>query len=697
MLDQEDEEYQVASNAAGGGEEIPEARRKLVSQLQSNVRAAKTYHDKAFKRMKEDQRWAKEGTSQKHFEGNKKYVANLIQRFITNRVAKLYAKNPKAYYSKRPRREFQYWDGNIQSIERIIQSAATGMPLMPMDEMILEDFKQGMALSKLYDGMGDTLVKAFNYYLSEQKPVFKKQMKQLTRRAITTGVGYIKLGYQRELQRRAVAQAAIDDITLKLQTLQRLTGEVNAGEISQDDPQMEQLRLQLQQLMDDPTTMETIREGLVFDFPRSTAIIPSTDCEHLQGFVGASWVTHEIFMSPEEVQEIYGIELKKGNFTAYEKRANVSESGYQSVHSDSVNADLCRMNACIWEYYDKKSGLVYVLIEGYKDFAEEPSAPNVEVEGFYPIYALIFEGIEDEKEIFPKSGVRLMISMQDEWNRSREGLREHRQAARPRYVAPRGSLEDADKRVLRGLEAHATAEISMGQSTKISDILQPIPTVGVDPNLYTTEHLMTDMNLVVGASESQMGGTSGVTATEVADASAATMSTIESNIDDMDDFLSEIFRDGGQILMLNCSAEKIKEIVGQGAVWPESDFTRDKVAKELFLEIEAGSSGKPNKAQELANFERINTAMMQMPGLNKVKWLKEGIKRLDDKLNPDDFVDDSMSVVAMNAMRLPASSPAGVPDQQGDQGGMNAPGANDEPPGSVAPMGANAPLPSMPA
>lgn len=694
-MDNNNSEYEVASEAVGGGEDIPEARRKLVAQMQANILAAKAHYDKPFKRMKEDMRWAKEGTSNVAFESGKKYIANIIQRFVTNRVAKLYAKNPKAYYSKRPRREFQYWDGEISTIERIIQGAATGIPMMPMDQMILEDFKNGMALSKLYDGMGDTLVKAFNYFLSEQKPIFKKQMKQLTRRTITCGVGYIKLGYQRELQRRTTAQSAIDDITLKLQSMERMAEQVQEGQIRNDDPEMEKLRLQLQQMTEDPSTMEVIREGIVFDFPKSMSIIPSTDCEQLQGFVGASSVTHEIFMSPDEVKEIYKIDLKKGNFTAYEKKSNLKDSGYQEARPDGVTSDLCRMNACVWEHYEKKSGMVYTMIQGYKDFAEEPSKPNVEVEGFYPIYALLFEGIEDEKEIFPKSGVRLMIHMQDEWNRSREGLREHRQAARPRYIAPRGALEEEDKRVLQGLSAHSTAEISMGQSTKISDIFQPIPTVGVDNNLYTTDHLMTDMNIVVGSSESQMGGTSGVTATEVADAASSTMSTIDSNIDDMDDFLTEIFRDGGQILMLNTSVEKIKEIVGEGAVWPESQFTRDKIAKELFLEIEAGSSGKPNKAQELANFERMNAAMMQLPGLNKIKWLKEGIKRLDDKLNPDDFVDDSMSVVAMNAMRLPASSPAGIPEQQGDSGGGNAPGANNEAQGSVAPMGANAPPPVM--
>lgn len=698
MSDDENTNYQVASSSNGPsseGDGIPEARKKLVKQKLENIRNAKIHHGPAFKRIKEDMQMAKDGTSNRMFAGDKKYVANIIQSFLKTRVAKLYAKNPKAYFSKRPRRDHLYWDGSFQAIEAIVSKSAAMMPLEPMDQLVLEDFKNSTALTNLYDGMGETLVITFNYYMKEQKPNFKKQMKQLVRRTLTCGVGYMKLGYQRELQRRSDAQAQIDDITKKLQNAQRIAEGIQEGEILEDDPQMEELRLQLQQLTQDPSTMEVIREGLVFDFPKTLSIIVDSACENLHGFIGAGWVAHEIFLTPEEVKEIYNVDLKKGQFTAYEKKADITSAGYQAARDDSVNRDLNRMNACVYEYYDKKTGMVYVLCEGYCDFLEEPTTPNVEVEGFFPIYALMFNGIEDEKEIYPKSDVRLMIPMQDEWNRSREGLREHRQAKRPRYVAPRGALEKDDKRVLQGLAAHGTAEITMGQATKITDILQEVPTAGVDPNLYTTDHLMTDMNIVVGAQESSLGGTSGATATEVNNAESSTMSTIESNIDDMDDFLTEIARDGGQILMLNLTTEKVKEIVGEGAIWPESEFTRDKVVKELFLEIEAGSSGKANKAVEIANFERLNPAMLQMPGLNKQRWLEEGIRRLDDKLDPSDFMDDSMSVVAMNAMKLPLSgNPMNAPEQQGDNGGQNAPNAGEEPTGQPAAMGAPQGMPT---
>jgi hypothetical protein len=685
----------------GDDEDSTPARLQLVKELQANVKADKIRWENSFKRMREDQRYAKEGTSQEQFRSGKKYIANIINRYISSRVAKLYAKNPKATYKKRPRRNFALWDENIATIQGIIEKAAavdpaSGMPLAPLTEQdyaILEDFKNGLAMSKMYDGIGDTLVKLFNYYLTEQKPKFKTQMKQLVRRTLINGVGYIKVGYQRELARRSTAQAQIDDITLKVQNLQRMIQDMQEGDLTAEMAEMETLRLQMQQIMEDPGSMEVIREGLVFDFPKSTAIIPGLDCENLVGFIGASRVTHENFISVKELQEMFPeADLKAGSFAAYEKKGAKKSDGYQAARADGVGNDLGRMYGCLWEYYDRKTGMVYMMLEGYCEFLEEPGLPNVEVEGFYPIYTLMLNGIEDEEDIFAKSDVRLMLPMQDEWNRAREGLREHRQNARPRYAIAKGALDVADEQILRALGAHETAPLNLPPDRKITDILAQIPVSGVDPNLYSVGHLIEDMNLVLGANESSMGATSGVTATEVADSAASQMSSIESNADDLTDFMTEFTRDGGQILMLNMGKEQVIEIVGPGAVWPDMTQNRELVAKELFVEIEAGSSGKANKAMDIANFERMFPFLLQIPGLNKEALLREAIKRLDDRLNPSDFVDNnSLSVVAMNAMKIPAAPPGAnpPPEQQGANGGANAPGANNEAPGSVAPMGAN--------
>jgi len=196
-----------------------------------------------------------------------------------------------------------------------------------------------------------------------------------------------------------------------------------------------------------------------------------------------------------------------------------------------------------------------------------------------------------------------------------------------------------------------------------------------------------DIQLVVGAQESSFGGLSKATATETSIAESARMSSLGANVDELDSFMSEITRAAGQVLLENLSLDEVKKIAGPGAVWPE--FTRDTIMEEVFLEIEAGSTGKPNRAAELANIERIMPFLLQIPGIDP-KWLaRELLKRLDDKLELDSaFADQIPSIVAMNQGQ---SQGTGDPALQGPPGGGadNAPRQLPSGGGGPAPMGAN--------
>jgi hypothetical protein len=163
------------------------------------------------------------------------------------------------------------------------------------------------------------------------------------------------------------------------------------------------------------------------------------------------------------------------------------------------------------------------------------------------------------------------------------------------------------------------------------------------------------------------------------------MSALGAQVDELDSFMSDIARSAGAIMFQQMSAEQVKKIAGPGAVWPE--LTAQEIADEIQLEIEAGSTGKPNQAAELRNLERVLPYVIQIPGIDP-KWLaKEVLKRMDDKLDLDQaLAEGAKSIVAQNGMP-DANAAAGA--DQGLAGGMNAPmqGA----PG-VGPTG---PLPTM--
>jgi hypothetical protein len=206
-------------------------------------------------------------------------------------------------------------------------------------------------------------------------------------------------------------------------------------------------------------------------------------------------------------------------------------------------------------------------------------------------------------------------------------------------------------------------------------VLQAIKGVPVDPNLYEVNPIFQDLLRTIGDQEADLGGTSGDTATESNIAASAQASSLSSSIDDIDETLTAIARASGQILLMNMSEEQVKMIVGPGAMWPV--LTRADVSKEIFLEIEAGSSGRPNQAQELQNFERLAPILMQLPGIKPQFLAKEAIKRMGDNIDTDEAVAEGLpSVTAMNGGKEPpppAGPGAGDPNAQGPRGANNTP------------------------
>lgn len=721
--------YNDNGNNPQNGQDAPPSKQALVKDLCRRIKEDKKHHEKAFKRMRRDMQVAMWGAEKDW--GENKYRANLCGRHVQQKTASLYAKNPRIVASRRETMDFQVWDENPSSLmlayqtiqagmqavqqaslqtEILAQQAAThsgappnpmmdhngGSPLPPVQpqlppgfeqaQAVIADFAQGMQRRMQIEKIGKTLEVLFNYYTKEQKPLdLKRGMKVTVRRACTTGVGYVELAFQREYGPSPTTSERLADARARLDHLRCLAEEAAEGEIDEYDSEMAELQLSIQSLLQEPEII--LREGLVLDFPQSTKVIPDKRCKALDGFVGAGHLTLEYVYTSDEVKEKFGVEIG-GNYVSYTTNAgstrdfcanNVMDDDYEwSPPAQKKNGMVC-----VWKHYDKATGLVYYLADGYPDFLREPAAPDVFVEDFWPVYALTFNAVESEEELFPPSDVALMLDMQKEYNRSRQGKREHRDAARPRWVYPNGAFADEDDpMMIRDLKPFEALGLNMDPQSDIRKILQTLPVPGVDPNLYDTGEIFTDTQLVVGSQAASFGGTSKATATESAIAANSTNSADGSSIDDLDAFLTIIARASGQILLKECSADKVQEIAGVGAVWPQ-DMTLSDIANELSLEIEMGSTGKPNQAVEINNWKQMVPLLLQIPGIDPTWLAKQTILRLDDRLDLTAAIAAGIpSIASMNIQRggglsNPASEmqgrPGNEPTSQAIQGPMNAP------------------------
>jgi hypothetical protein len=787
--------------------DVTSQRKALISAWSRRVKSAKGHWKKPFDRMIEDQQFAY-GKQWSKNQDDRRYVANLTLRLVSQKTAFLYAKNPKAVARKRERINNTSWDGKQSTLDALMKSGAMmmqqmpglmpgGMPPggvgppgmlpgglppgggppgtppggpspppgvmgavtegvlgamgpmlgtggglpgaggaqlpagfpgqgppagipglppggdlpaamgalgqqmgMPINPMMATAVSSGIDIAtdaarvkrenEMLDKLGRTLELLYAYQVNEQVHPFKSMMKKMVRRTVTTGVGYVKLGFERVMQLRPDMEKGIADASERLATLERLAADAADNITDENDKEAEQLRLLIQDMAQ--ATEMVAREGLVFDYPLSTSIIPDVKCIDLKHFLGTDWVAEEFILSTNEIEEIYGVDVR--NHSTEYSRSDIrgpdpvamarewSSGEYGDGRGSWGDAD--EAFACVWEIYSRKDGLVYVICDGYDDFLRDPASPEIYNERFYPWYALVFNECENEHELFPPSDVRLIRDQQMEYNRCREALKEHRIAARPFIGVVGGSLEEEELEKLSNRQANAIVELNALQPNQdIKQLLQAFAGAGIDPNLYEVNPVYEDILRTTGIQEANLGGTSDATATQSQIAEGSRQTSMGSNIDDLNDLLTNLARNGGQILMREMSLPSVQKIVGIGAVWPE--LSREEIANEVLLEIEAGSMGRPNQAQEIAAAQRLMPLLIQLPGINPEFLAKELIRRLDDRLDMTQaFMSQMPSIVAMNGMAQGAVPGAGAPAGAG-QGPQGA--ANGEKPGAPSPGG----------
>lgn len=656
--------------------DLGEGERISVKKRQQAILASKGYFKDDFKRMREDMLIARQGASDKWIDAGN-YTVPIINRYINQSVSSLYAKNPTATAEKRKTLDYALWDGKPDTAMAALQSMMGGDQ---QAAAIVQDVEQGRQKQEMMTKIGDTLEVLFDYYANEQKPRLKPLMKSFVRRAKTCAVGYVMLGFQRDIGELSPDDTAkLEDSRNKLAEIQRRAQDDVDGEIS---PDLENERYELETLIEDIQSQKDVllREGPKFMFPRATEIIVDPRCTQLMGFIGAGWIAREFHKTPDEIQKIYNIDVKSGftpyhengsgELAEYHRRANTGDSGGEE--KDGL--------VCVWEIYDKDLEQTMTIADGYNGYLVKPKQPDYWMEGFWPVFALTFNASESEDKLYPLSDTHQLKHVQAEYNRAREYRRIHREANKPKYGVVKGRLTENDKALLSSAPAHAVIEFeSLGNGEKIDDLVQPFRPVAIDPALYETNSEMEDTLRIVGAQEANIGGTSGATATESSIAEGGRMTSLSSNVDDLDEFLTDVFGAFGQMLLMELSPETVNEIVGIGAVWPE--MSKQEVAKQVILKVRAGSSGRPNKAAELANMERGMPYLLQLPGVNPYPLGQRYADLLEIDL--DEIIIEGMpSITALNAQAGKTEVMSDDPNAQGAEGADNTPQPAQNEPGA---------------
>jgi len=663
--------------------EVDDATKAHVKKWVERVKKAKEHWGPTFKRMTKNMKLVEEGSDEEAWIKADAYVVPVINRHISAAVATLYAKNPKVVAKRKKKLLYTVWDGTQESLAMAIQNSQPrpqidpmtgqpvigidGLPMLEMDPMtgqpmvdpnavaLVNEVAEARQQMLMYDRLGKTLGVLFDYYLNEQDSGYKEEIKGWVKRAKVCHVSYVVLDYQRRLGKNPDKTAAIADSTSQLQALEAMLAKAKEEDIDEDSEEAAELKSLIGTLQQEETII--LREGPVLSFPCSTEIIPDTGMRNLKTFSGCRWIAQEFDLDADAVLETFKVDLKGQAYTHYGEGGSQVEKGE---------------GARLWRVWDKKLKQVFVICDGYCDFIDPPAAPTTVLERFWPVFPLVFNQSSDPKNPFGNSDAWNARHMQREYNQSREARRDHRIAARPRYVTGKDMLEEKDKGALASAEAHTVVEMMLTPGTKISDIIQRIPTAPIDESLYETASIFSDIQRVVGSQEANLGGTSGATATESSIAENSRLTSSGDNTDDLDTVLTALARAMGQLMLLNLDKATVVEIAGPGAVWPDMPPTREEIAKDLFLEIQAGSSGRPNAAVDVANLERAMPHLVLIPGVNPEPIVKKYADALEIDME-ELYVEGAPSITASNAMTGAAMPMGGSdPNAQGGEGGNNA-------------------------
>ena len=613
------------------------------------IKRSKQKFDADYKRMRRNMEFATglQWNAQKEMD-DERYTNNIVLRMVNQKVATLYAKNPTAVAERRPRMEYQIWDGRLETIMQAVQQAqqivATGGVLPPEIGALFADFQNGKTKEKLIDRVCETLEKTYSYQVETQRPEFKEQVKQAVRRVIICGVAYARPIFVREGEQTQPSSVdAGGSVTDRVQRVKGIISRLEEGELDQNDSEISTLRSLALSLGASSQQYEAqkLEERLEFDFPPATSIIPDTNCRNLKEWVAARWIAQEYVLPVEDVNEIFGTKVSVGSGpgAASQFKQPQDLKSNKDDYGEKESDPFARQLVELYEVFDYRTKSRFYICGGYDDYVLPPE-PVCPVAGFWHHYALTFNDVEVEPgtnaSIFPPSDVQLIKSPQKEWNRTREGLRDQRNANAPKYLVRKGKLTEDDKAKLRDALPNSVVELEgVPPDQKLSDFIVVMQTAPIEPAMYDSRPLSEDIMMGVGMQEANIGPAQpNVTATVGTIAEQSRLTVSASNIDDLDSWLSRIAQGGGELLLREMSPDTVKRIVGPGAVWPM--LNRDDFVNEIFLRIKAASSGRPNKAISVANFQQIAPIMLQA-GANPVGVIEEGAKRLDDNIDISKF------------------------------------------------------------
>jgi hypothetical protein len=526
--------------------------------------------------------------------------------------------------------------------------------------------------------------------------------------AFTTGLAWIKIGWQEDYSRDTVGNNRNDDAQDQIALLALRSAEFAAGAFGESDPKHTELRqltdyaritAQRQQVSrnTDPrlsfaqwSQLADMRDGDT----ASPQWLPEPDrwqgstYDHVPAknmrwdwrfrfaeWYNAPWVAEQVLtdidvaaarweLTPAERDRLG----KRQQGTAATPQPGVASDGDAG---DPTNTDreapMQGGRVVVWDYWFKETRRHVVFIEGLDRLLVD-EVPEVTTPWFYPWATVSFNDFDNA--MLPSSEVRFLRKICNAINQRLTDAQESIWASMKRYIVKKGAFRDGEIDKLRGAMPHDVVE--MEDPAEIKASFQEIASDDWNAQKYSTDDLFRLLELVMGLSLAQLGVVDlANTATEASIAESRSQQQSARHGMLMAELTKQCFV-ATQAYAVTCYGQRaVKLLLGKAAYWPMPPNRMD-LLRGMRIKVEAAGNRLAARTRASEDLQKA------MGSLGQILDLKAKADSVGYVLDIQPLVSAAMRAsdidAGMRDLFQPKPQPPQLPTMAGAPGAPGAPG-----------------------
>ncbi len=614
-------------NDTGKSDADLQVEEKVVKKKFDEYEAARKFDENFRKQVAIDRRYAA-GTSDLSWA----VTTNLIGAYIDILVALLYARDP---------------DVSVRKAPQVDESGTDELKFFPRTLEIV--------ISSLW-----------------KRGKLKKAARKAVRSVLTNGEGWLKVLFVTEKTPQAETyQTELNDareMQAKLLAQEKLLEDPTGSpdELEVRKAEVAALMLSLTQKLE-----MAVANMLVIDFVPTENMQVSQDVASISDYLDANWVGNEKYIKWDDAladfPRLSDEDLKSAK-VYYQKGPKelttrdidnvlpqgmlTAETAQAFVTSTSQQNETKYVRAIeIWDRTDKT---IRTVVDGVKKWAKEPFQDPYPKSRFYPYFYFCFYEVDGERHAQSLSW--RLYKLQDEFSSVRSNYRLMRERSIPAVLCDATAIDKTEADKLSGAKIQEIVMLRPSTVNKpLSEIFAPKPVANIDPRLFDTSAILSDMERVSGVQEALSAAMSSSgnpkTATEANIQQTGTNARTSADRDAEEDMLTDLALATAEMAIQAMPTEEVQRLCGAKAMWP-SGMSIDDLFSLVEVQIEAGSTGKPRQgADQQAWVQLLPTLQQMIQQINQAlalgdiplaeaysEVLKETMLRLGDESDPERFI-----------------------------------------------------------